>query len=159
MLFVCIFATCTYNSKKYICTLITFDCTLIAHTMSYVKFMYTYVHIYVVDMIYLNFCRHKNGAKDANVSSAIPSIVENNHIFQEYTYKKITPCDICSQILRGKINFLFCYFSRKFMQLNGCFSSEKRSQFLSLYLLKLQSKLESLFIFSFCRIFSILLGI
>lgn len=26
---------------------------------------------------------------------------ENAHIFQEYTYKKITPCDICSQILRG----------------------------------------------------------
>ena len=27
---------------------------------------------------------------------------ENAHIFQEYTYKKITPCDICSQILRGR---------------------------------------------------------
>jgi len=26
---------------------------------------------------------------------------ENAHIFQEYTYKKITPCDVCSQILRG----------------------------------------------------------
>ena len=24
------------------------------------------------------------------------------HNFQEYTYKKITPCDICSQVLRGK---------------------------------------------------------
>ena len=22
--------------------------------------------------------------------------------FKEYTYKKITPCDVCSQILRGK---------------------------------------------------------
>jgi len=28
-------------------------------------------------------------------------IIENSHIFQEYTYKKITPCDVCSQILRG----------------------------------------------------------
>ena len=28
---------------------------------------------------------------------------ENVHVFQEYTYKKITPCDICSQILRGKL--------------------------------------------------------
>ena len=31
-----------------------------------------------------------------------PPVIENAHIFQEYTYKKITPCDICSQILRGK---------------------------------------------------------
>jgi len=30
-----------------------------------------------------------------------PQIIENSHIFQEYTYKKITPCDVCSQILRG----------------------------------------------------------
>merc|ERR1719225_1084322 len=30
-----------------------------------------------------------------------PPVIENAHIFQEYTYKKITPCDICSQILRG----------------------------------------------------------
>ena len=33
-----------------------------------------------------------------------PPVIENSHIFQEYTYKKITPCDICSQILRGKLN-------------------------------------------------------
>ena len=26
----------------------------------------------------------------------------SQHIFQEYTYKKITPCDVCGQILRGK---------------------------------------------------------
>ncbi|XP_024081048.1 uncharacterized protein LOC106670821 isoform X6 [Cimex lectularius] len=26
---------------------------------------------------------------------------ENAHQFQEYTYKKITPCDVCSQVLRG----------------------------------------------------------
>ena len=32
-----------------------------------------------------------------------PPVIENAHIFQEYTYKKITPCDICSQILRGKV--------------------------------------------------------
>ncbi|KAJ8976791.1 hypothetical protein NQ317_014134 [Molorchus minor] len=25
------------------------------------------------------------------------------HNFQEYTYKKITPCDVCSQVLRGKV--------------------------------------------------------
>ena len=32
-------------------------------------------------------------------------MIENAHIFQEYTYKKITPCDICSQILRGKLDW------------------------------------------------------
>ena len=34
-----------------------------------------------------------------------PPVIENSHIFQEYTYKKITPCDICSQILRGKLKY------------------------------------------------------
>ena len=29
-------------------------------------------------------------------------VVDATHLFQEYTYKKITPCDICSQILRGE---------------------------------------------------------
>ena len=28
-----------------------------------------------------------------------PPILENSHVFQEYTYKKITPCDVCSQML------------------------------------------------------------
>jgi hypothetical protein len=41
----------------------------------------------------------KNG-KD--IETTPPAVIENSHIFQEYTYKKITPCDICSQILRGK---------------------------------------------------------
>lgn len=26
----------------------------------------------------------------------------SQHSFHEYTYKKITPCDVCGQILRGK---------------------------------------------------------
>ncbi|KAI5753781.1 hypothetical protein M8J77_003302 [Diaphorina citri] len=29
------------------------------------------------------------------------SNMDTSHQFQEYTYKKITPCDICSQVLRG----------------------------------------------------------
>lgn len=50
-----------------------------------------------------------------------------NHNLQEYTYKKITPCDVCSQVLRGKhiknilvsfsvfgIRFLFSLFSFDF---------------------------------------------
>ena len=27
---------------------------------------------------------------------------QQRHIFQENTYKKITPCDVCSQVLRGE---------------------------------------------------------
>lgn len=39
-------------------------------------------------------------------SSSVPPFVEGGpngqkHIFQENTYKKITPCDVCSQVLRG----------------------------------------------------------
>lgn len=37
-----------------------------------------------------------------------------NHNLQEYTYKKITPCDVCSQVLRGKsaiVYILFQFFS------------------------------------------------
>lgn len=30
-----------------------------------------------------------------------------NHNLQEYTYKKITPCDVCSQVLRGKCHYFF----------------------------------------------------
>ncbi|XP_040569919.1 uncharacterized protein Stacl isoform X5 [Lepeophtheirus salmonis] len=34
-------------------------------------------------------------------NTSAQALLETNHIFQEYTYKKITPCDVCSQILRG----------------------------------------------------------
>lgn len=39
------------------------------------------------------------------------------HNFQEYTYKKITPCDVCSQVLRGK-TVLFIIKYRDILQ-NG----------------------------------------
>jgi len=39
--------------------------------------------------------------KPVSSGGGTPHIMENSHIFQEYTYKKITPCDVCSQILRG----------------------------------------------------------
>lgn len=34
---------------------------------------------------------------------------ETAHQFQEYTYKKITPCDFCSQVLRGKSRFIISH--------------------------------------------------
>ncbi|KAJ8954299.1 hypothetical protein NQ318_005883, partial [Aromia moschata] len=39
-----------------------------------------------------------------NGSAATKELLKGDpdaHNFQEYTYKKITPCDVCSQILRG----------------------------------------------------------
>jgi len=45
--------------------------------------------------------KQENGVKPVAASGGPPSIVENSHVFQEYTYKKITPCDVCSQVLRG----------------------------------------------------------
>jgi len=44
----------------------------------------------------------KDSDKSKGANGTQPNqIIENSHIFQEYTYKKITPCDVCSQILRG----------------------------------------------------------
>jgi len=37
----------------------------------------------------------------APVASATPPALENSHQFQEYTYKNITPCDVCSQVMKG----------------------------------------------------------
>ena len=54
-------------------------------------------------MLSCNF-RKPGGKNSANGGSGDKGMPENAHIFQEYTYKKITPCDICSQILRGKLN-------------------------------------------------------
>lgn len=41
----------------------------------------------------------KNGA--AGGRDVVRAGESDVHNFQEYTYKKITPCDICSQVLRG----------------------------------------------------------
>jgi hypothetical protein len=46
------------------------------------------------------FCCRKNG-KDREGPFPPGSLDTAAHTFQEYTYKKITPCDICSQVLRG----------------------------------------------------------
>ncbi|RZF34440.1 hypothetical protein LSTR_LSTR012191, partial [Laodelphax striatellus] len=40
----------------------------------------------------------KNGRDGASLNMSGDS---SAHQFQEYTYKKITPCDVCSQVLRG----------------------------------------------------------
>lgn len=60
--------------------------------------------------IFVDFTRlyRRNGP-----SATSGRVYENeHHNLQEYTYKKITPCDVCSQVLRGKgniarVNFRF----------------------------------------------------
>lgn len=37
----------------------------------------------------------------APVPTGSPPVLENSHQFQEYTYKNITPCDVCSQVMKG----------------------------------------------------------
>lgn len=44
----------------------------------------------------------KNGAATNAQLQRMGDITTDNHNLQEYTYKKITPCDICGQVLRGK---------------------------------------------------------
>lgn len=43
----------------------------------------------------------RNGASNAPSESLRPNL-DGSHHLQEYTYKKITACDVCSQILRGE---------------------------------------------------------
>jgi len=37
----------------------------------------------------------------APVATGPPPLLETSHQFQEYTYKNITPCDVCSQVMKG----------------------------------------------------------
>lgn len=47
--------------------------------------------------------RRRNGQS----ASAGRVYESEHHNLQEYTYKKITPCDVCSQVLRGKYAQMF----------------------------------------------------
>eukprot|EP00092_Neocalanus_flemingeri_P009208 GFUD01009909.1.p1 GENE.GFUD01009909.1~~GFUD01009909.1.p1 ORF type:complete len:726 (-),score=191.16 GFUD01009909.1:343-2520(-) len=56
---------------------------------------------------WVNAFKNVKGKKDPSikpvtpVATAAPPVLDNSHQFQEYTYKNITPCDVCSQIMRG----------------------------------------------------------
>lgn len=52
----------------------------------------------VVPLLILILFLRKNGSA---TTKDLPRTDPDAHNFQEYTYKKITPCDVCSQILRG----------------------------------------------------------
>ena len=47
-------------------------------------------------------CRKTGPSRNEKASRPSEFILDSRHIFQEYTYKKVTPCDVCSQILRGE---------------------------------------------------------
>lgn len=52
---------------------------------------------YCIFMLFNARTHRRNGP-----SAASGRVYENeHHNLQEYTYKKITPCDVCSQVLRG----------------------------------------------------------
>lgn len=51
-------------------------------------------------VVVVGICR-KNGGAGATVRIGD----DDSHNLQEYTYKKITPCDVCSQVLRGEFAF------------------------------------------------------
>lgn len=40
--------------------------------------------------------------KNGNATAGSQVRIDSEHNLQEYTYKKITPCDVCSQVLRGE---------------------------------------------------------
>lgn len=56
----------------------------------------------------MDFGRKNGAAGGRDVVRAGESDVHN---FQEYTYKKITPCDVCSQVLRGNSSFSSDHFN------------------------------------------------
>lgn len=79
------------------------------------------MHIYLIFIIEFPF--RKNGA------AATRELLKGDpdaHNFQEYTYKKITPCDVCSQVLRGRqtacaLFIYLCRFSHRTHILNSMF--------------------------------------
>jgi len=44
---------------------------------------------------------HRRNGASSTASEPLRPNLDGSHHLQEYTYKKITACDVCSQILRG----------------------------------------------------------
>ncbi|XP_069188579.1 uncharacterized protein Stacl isoform X5 [Procambarus clarkii] len=54
---------------------------------------------YTFSSTVLSVMAHRKNAREKEKEAA--AMFDTAHIFQEYTYKKITACDVCHQILRG----------------------------------------------------------
>lgn len=50
---------------------------------------------------WVNAFKNIKGKQGSNSKHGVPPILAHNHIFHENTYKKMTPCDVCSEVLRG----------------------------------------------------------
>nr|XP_027216949.1 nostrin-like isoform X1 [Penaeus vannamei] len=53
---------------------------------------------YTFSSTVLSVMAHRKNGRDKDAAAVM---FESTHILQEYTYKKITACDVCQQILRG----------------------------------------------------------
>jgi len=67
----------------------------------------SYICIFAVVMVHFFPCR-KNG-KDREGAFQVAGLDSTAHTFQEYTYKKITPCDVCLQVLRGASTYITAF--------------------------------------------------
>lgn len=65
---------------------------------SYIAMKVSYSHALTFVLL---LPHRRNGASNAPSESLRPNL-DGSHHLQEYTYKKITACDVCSQILRGE---------------------------------------------------------
>lgn len=66
-------------------------------TLKIIPLVFMFFFSYFSSFFYL-FCR-----KNDQSSNGRRVFDGENHNLQEYTYKKITPCDVCSQVLRGNV--------------------------------------------------------
>lgn len=85
-----------YNAYEYKFNYFTSATNLERDSYIAVKVSYSHALTFV-----LLLPHRRNGASNAPSESLRPNL-DGSHHLQEYTYKKITACDVCSQILRGE---------------------------------------------------------
>ena len=65
--------------------------------------------IFISAVLMLNFFPCRKNGKDREGAFQVGGLDTTAHTFQEYTYKKITPCDVCLQVLRGGSTLLLLH--------------------------------------------------
>ena len=71
--------------------------------------MYIYIYIYTLAVVMMHFFPWRKNGKDREGAFQVSGLDTTAHTFQEYTYKKITPCDVCLQVLRGASTLLLLH--------------------------------------------------
>jgi hypothetical protein len=64
---------------------------------------------FICAILVLDFFSCRKNGKDREGAFQVAGLDTTAHMFQEYTYKKITPCDVCLQVLRGAFTFLLLH--------------------------------------------------